>query len=693
MRRVWSILLFSAATLALSAAVAGAQAPAMAASDGGMWTFDRLPAGDIQTKYGFEITSPWADHLRLSSLRVSTGGSASFVSPRGLVLTNHHVALELVNKLSSEDLDLTAMGYYARRPEDELPCPGATLVQLLAMEDVTARVGAAMKPASSPEEAARLREAEIAAISKEMSASSGLRVDIVSLYGGGRLMAYSYKVYDDIRLVFAPEMRPAYYGGDYDNFTYPRYCLDMAFLRAYENGEPVDSSAHYLRWSPEGPSEGELVFVSGHPGSTARQWPLSRLMHERDTYTPGVLELLRTREAALSEFADLGDAERIAVLDDLFGVRNSIKAFQGQLGGLRDPALWQRKAAEEEQFRKAAGDDPDLDAAFGVYERTRAERDRVFNDLIFPRLDGPLGARALDVVRLGRALAQPEAERPDRYRGDALNQLVQELTSDPGIDARLATLWLRANYESALAMLGRGHDYVKAAFGEGESPAAAAARAVKETVLLRPAGLKALIDSGPEAIGASADPVLLVARIADPIRSAAGARWRRAEAEETEAGAVLARARFRIYGDRDYPDATFTLRLAYGVCKGYELGTTLVPWTTTMYGLYGRHAEMAGRDPFDLPERWLKAERDLDLGTPYNFVSTNDITGGNSGSPVVNRSLELVGLIFDGNIQSLPNRYLYQDDVPRAVSVHSKGMTHALERIYKAHRILDELGL
>ncbi|HMS15575.1 MAG TPA: S46 family peptidase, partial [Planctomycetota bacterium] len=441
------------------------------------------------------------------------------------------------------------------------------------------------------------------------------------------------------------------------------------------------------------PAEGDLVFVSGNPGSTARLWPIARLAHERDSYTPGVIELLRTRESALSAFASLGDAERIQVLDELFGVRNSMKAFQGHLGGLLDDSIWQRKVDEEEAFRKAAAGDADVEAAFQVYERTRVARDAAFPNLIFARLDGDLGNLALQVVRLGRALEMPEDQRPPAYRGEALKSLIARLSSGQAIDPRLAEHRLRANYESAQKVLRNDHPYVKAALQTGKSAAESAKAAIAQTVLLRPAGLKALLESGGSAIQSSTDPILTVARIADPLRTEASGRWQAAEAEEAEAGAVLAQARFRIYGSSLYPDATFTLRLSMGVCKGYELGTTLVPWTTTFYGLYARNAEMGNKEPFDLPERWKKAERSLDLSTPYNFVSTNDIIGGNSGSPVISKNLELVGLIFDGNIQSLPNRYLYLDEVCRSVSVHSKGMTHALERVYKAYRVLDELGL
>lgn len=652
------------------------------APDPGMWTFDNLPLEHLKRVYGFEPTRAWIDHARLSSVRVSSGGSGSFVSPTGLVMTNHHVALEYINALSTAERDLVKNGFHARTHAEELRCPNAELRQLRMIKDVTARVEAAAKGIEDTGKAAAARQSVMAAIAdEEKTAGSYDAVDVVTLYGGSRYHAYGYKTYTDVRLVFAPEMRPAYYGGDWDNFTYPRWCLDVSFLRAYEDGKPADTAAHYFRWSAKGPSEDELVFVSGNPGSTARLWPIARLRHERDVYNPAVLTLLERREQALSRYASRGDKERIKVLDDLFSVRNSLKAYGGQQHGLTTGRLWKDKEAEEAAFVQAARGDQEVSEALATYERSREARDKAFIPLIFLRLDGDLGTMA-------RQLAQIPNLPPERLAGDSLAQLVERFSKETEVDLEYEKERLAANFDNAVQMLGKDHDFVKLLGGRG--PMAAAEWIVKNTKVKDAAFRKQYVEARGRL--RVSDPLLDLARVVETQRAPAAAAWAKAESDEAEAGAKLARARFRIYGDKRYPDATFTLRLTFGTCKGYDLGTTKVPWTTTLFGLYGRHASMGGKEPFDLPERWQKAKEHLDLSTPYNFVSTTDIIGGNSGSPVFNKDLEIVGLIFDGNIQSLPNRYMYLDEICRSVSVHSEGIKHTLERVYRAYGLLAELG-
>ncbi|MEE2711613.1 MAG: S46 family peptidase [Planctomycetota bacterium] len=652
------------------------------APDPGMWTFDNLPIEHLKQRYGFEPTPAWIDHARLSSVRVSSGGSGSFVSPTGLVMTNHHVALEYINALSTANEDLVKNGFHARNRGEERRCPNAELRQLRMIKDVTAQVDAAAKGIEDSAAAATARQAAMDKISAaEKAAGSHDAVEIVTLYGGSRYHAYGYKVYSDVRLVFAPEMRAAYYGGDWDNFTYPRWCLDVSFLRAYEDGKPADTSAHYFRWSAKGPSKDELVFVSGNPGSTARLWPMARLRHERDVYNPAVLTLLKRREEALARYAARGDTERIKVLDDLFGVRNSLKAYGGHQQGLVSGSLWADKEAEEAAFVLAAKGDPEVAEALATFERTRKLRDGAFVPLIFLRLEGDLGT-------LARQLVQISTFPEERRTGDALAALVARFSADQAFDLEYEKERLAANFDNAVAMLGKEHPYVQRL--GGKDAMALAESVVKTTKLKDPVFRRAFVASGGTMV---ADDLLLdLARIVQSGRAPAAAAWAKAESDEAVAAAKLARARFRIHGANRYPDATFTLRLTFGTCKGYDLGTTKVPWTTTLFGLFGRHASMGGQDPFDLPERWLTAREHVDLSTPYNFVSTTDIIGGNSGSPVFNKDLEIVGLIFDGNIQSLPNRYMYLDEVCRSVSVHSEGIKHALERVYKAYALLAELG-
>lgn len=646
--------------------------------DPGMWTFDNLPLEHLKKVYGFEPTRAWIDHVRLSSVRVSSGGSGSFVSPNGLVMTNHHVALEYINALSTRDANYANIGFHARTRAEELRCPGGKLHQLRMIKDVTAQVEVAVKGAGEGD-ASAARQKAMDDISKSLKKSSGLdEVSIVTLYGGARYHAYGYKVYTDVRLVFAPEMQAAYFGGDWDNFCYPRWCLDVTFLRAYENGKPADTSAHYFRWSGKGPSKDELVFVSGNPGSTARLWPMARLAHERDVYNPAVLELLKRREEALANYAARGAKERIKVLDELFGVRNSIKAYSGHQAGLINDRFWARKQAEETAFRQAARGDQEVADALATYDKTKKMRDEAFVPMVFLRADGELGSIARQIVRLA------SSEVPDAALKDMANRLGKEIEFDMELEAER----LAANVDGAKKMLGADHDYVKI-FG-GREGMAAARWLLANTRLTDPEFRRKAVEARGRLH--TSDPLLSLARIIETQRQEPAAAWAKAQALEEEAGARIARARFRIYGNERYPDATFTLRLTYGTCKGYELGTTKVPWTTTLYGLYGRAASMGNEKPFNLPESWARAREHVDLATPYNFVSTTDIIGGNSGSPVINKNLEIVGLIFDGNIQSLPNRYAYLDDVCRSVSVHSEGIKHALERVYKAYGLLAELG-
>ncbi len=540
--------------------------PFVILGDEGMWTFDNPPLKHWAEKYGFTPDQAMLDHVRLASLRFS-GGSGSFVGKNGLVLTNHHVARGQIQKLSSPDNDLVTNGFYAASIEEELPCPDLELNQLISMENVTDRIQAAVAEVADPTEAVKKRRAVIAAIEKESLDATGLRSNVVGLYGGGEYWLYRYKRFTDVRLVFAPDRQAAAFGGELDNFTYPRFCLDVAFLRVYENGKPYRPE-HYFTWSENGAEEDELVLIIGNPGSTNRLHTLAQLEYQRDHLYPIQIEYFNRLLDWYREYSAQNDEHARQAQNSIFGLENTLKVRTGEHKGLMDPDLMAKKAREEEDFRQ---------------------------------------------------------------------QVVDNRMTD--VDYR-----------------------------------------------------KELVEGGQEAVAKSKDPMIVLARKLYPLFREMH-EWREENIRSvlTPALEKLGRARFEVYGKSKNPDATFTLRISYGPASSYMLGTTIVPYRTTYYGLYERATSLNNRPPFNLSPRWVGLDKQLDLSTPINFVCTADIIGGNSGSPMLNTRGELVGVVFDGNIQQLPGRFVYSDEVARAVGVHSAGILEALEKVYKANRVLEEI--
>jgi hypothetical protein len=679
--------------LLLPAALLMAAAPVLRAEEG-MWTFDNPPLKLLKAKYNFTPTQAWLDHLRLSSVRLNDGGSGSFVSPNGLLLTNHHVARGQLQKNSTAEHDYLANGFYATTPEQEMKSPDLEVNVLVGMQDVTARVQGATKGIKDDAAALKARDAEIAAIEKESKDKSGLRSDVVSFYQGGEYWLYTYKAYTDVRLVFAPEQQAAFYGGDPDNFTYPRYDLDMALFRVYDNGKPLHTD-NFLKWSAKGAAPGELIFISGHPGSTERDDTVSELLLQRDVVGPAVTEYLERRISAAQSFAAQGPEQARMVGSTIFGLQNSLKVFIGRKEALADPAILAKKQAEEADFRAKIAANPEWQKAYGdawdtiakVEEQVRPE----VKGQLFRRTDSRLFGIALNIVQYVAEIKKPDGERLPQFHDAGLQSLQFQMLSPAPIEIPTEKLYMTSALKLGEEKLGKDDAYIQAVLQGGDVDQAVNSL-IDGTKLGDVAFRKSLIDGGESAVAASTDPMIVAARRVDPIVRETTRRMRDTFGSVlTKEGEKLGKARFLVYGKDAYPDATFTLRLSYGTVTGYPYNGTVAPPFTTFYGLYDRAASFSDKPPFDLTPKEEAGQSKLDLSTPLDFVSTGDIIGGNSGSPVVNRDGELVGLIFDGNIESMAGDFVYDGTKNRAVAVHSAGMIEGLRKLYSAGALADEL--
>jgi hypothetical protein len=694
--------------LAAGAALLGLfMIPEASHGDEGMWLFNNPPRAMLKDKYNFEPTDAWLDHVRLSSVRFNSGGSGSFVSPDGLVMTNHHVGAGDLEKVSTPEKNYLRDGFYAKTRDQEIKCKGLELNVLTGIKDVTAEVEAAVKPGTAAEEAFKARQAKIAEIEKgAANPEKNIRADVVTLYAGGQYHLYTFKKYTDIRIVFAPEKQIAFFGGDPDNFEYPRYDLDICFFRVYENDKPIKSE-HYLTWSPNGSKDGELVFVSGHPGRTNRQNTVEELKYLRDTGYPYLLNRLNRLEVLLGSWSARSEQNAQRAEEELFGIQNSRKARIGGLAGLMDPHLLGRKVAEEERLKKfidskavAASPTatPWLEGAQKAFDQiARAEKVRAEIIRPYTALEAGGGFNsesfgiARTLLRAAEELPKPSGERLREFADARLPSLKFQLFSDEPIFEDLETLKLADGLQFLAITLGPDSELVKKVLA-GKSPRERAYELISGTKVRDPKFREQLFNGGKAAVDAAKDPMIELARLVDP---AARALRKRQENEieepKRQAYAALAKARYAMDGDKVYPDATFTLRLAFGVVKGYTEDGKQIPPYTTFEGLYKRSAEQGDKGPFELPKRWVEKKDKLNLSTPLNFVCTADIIGGNSGSPVVNRNAEVVGLIFDGNIQSLVLDFIYDEDIARAVAVDSRGIVEALRKVYEANDLVDEI--
>jgi Peptidase S46 len=667
----------------------------LAFADEGMWLYNAFPKDRVQKQYGFLPTQEWLDHLQLSSVRFNNGGSGSFVSADGLAFTNHHVGADCIEKLATSGADYMKTGFYAKTQAAEAKCPDLELNVLVGIDDVSVKVKAAVTPSMSTADAGQAQRSAMSAIEKDCATAKGLRCDVVSLYSGEVYNLYQYKKYTDVRLVFAPEFEAAFFGGDPDNFTFPRYDLDITFFRIYENGKPVHLD-NYLQWSKVGVKDNDLIFVSGHPGSTDRLKTVAQLQFLRNVDYPSRLASYKRRIDMLQKFsAESKENARIAQ-EEIFGLQNSQKAINGEYEGLTDLSVMSQINMAEREREKAyvdkhAGEPNPWEE---ISNAVKANRE-IYDPLTYvERMRGfstGLPQIARIVVRAAQEKLKPNGERLREYRDSALPSLEQGLFSTAPIYKNLETATLGLALAQMKEAVGAEDPAVLSALGD-KSPEEAAEALIAGTKLEDVAVRKQLYEGGKAAVDASTDPLIVLMRSVDPEARAVRKRFDdEVDSVVRRDGATIARARFAQSGFTQPPDATFTLRLSYGTVKGYDEDGKKIPYFTTMGGAYKHADEHGSKPPYNLPASWLKRKSKLNLATPLNFVSTADIIGGNSGSPTVNNAGEVVGIIFDGNIQSLVLDFHYDDRQGRAVSVDSRGIIEALRKLYGADALADEL--
>ena len=662
-----------------------------AKADEGMWLFNDLPTKLLKERYGFEPSRAWAEHLMKSCVRFNVGGSASFISSTGLVLTNHHVGSDTLYKLSTPERNIMDVGFLAQSNDQELKAPDLELNQLVDIKDVTAEIQGAVTDEMTTEQAVAARRAIIAKIEKSALDETGLKSTVTTLYGGGRYHLYQYKKYTDVRLVWAPETAIAFFGGDADNFEYPRYCLDACIFRVYEHEKPAKIE-HFLQWSETGPKENDVAFVAGNPGRTSRIFTMDAIKFQRDLSLPYVMNSLRRREILLQQYGLRGPEQVRRARDDLFGVQNSRKARLGMLAGLQDPQVLSDKSAAEKDLLAAINADPKLKplaSAWQTISETTAKRAEQLGK--GSAINSQLFGIALELVQMAEEDQKPSGERLPQFADAGRESLLQQLYSEAPIYLDLDQVLLADSIAKTLEQRGFD-DSLSQEILAGKGPADRAAELMSGTELLSVENRKKIAAGGIDAIKDSKDPLIQLAKIVNPEVRRVRTITDQLDEQDKQAYAKIAEARFAVEGTSSYPDATFTLRLAFGPVMGYEQNGQQIPAWTKIGGAFEHEQKHQGQADYVLPASWKKAEASLTKSTPFNFVSTADIIGGNSGSPVVNRAGELVGLIFDGNVQSLSGNYIYTDKQARSVSVHSSAIREALQTVYGADGIVKELG-
>src|SRR5436190_4032756 len=679
-----------------------------ARADEGMWRFNNPPLQQLKQTYRFAPTPQWLEHLQKSSVRFNSGGSGSFVSSNGLAITNHHVGLDTLQKLSNEKNNYVKNGVYARTQAEEPRATDLELNVLMSIEDVTPRVQAALKSGMTAEQSAAARQKAIAEIEKESKEKTGLRSDVITLYQGGAYHLYRFKRYDDVRLVFAPEQQIAFYGGDPDNFEYPRYDLDICIFRAYENGQPAKIE-HFLKWNPDGPKDGELTFVSGHPGKTDRQLTLDELADIRDHEAPYLLNLFNRREVFFTAWAARSFENARRAKENLFGIQNNRKRYDGYLAALLDPDIDRSLKAREQKLRDAMGKDSKWKGTLASYDRIKKAQDETAKILpVYNYYETSRGKQtatyraprgfystlfkyARRLLRAGDERPKPNGERFAEFRDSNKESFELDLFSTEPVYDDMEHVMLTDSLTDLATRFGYTDPLVEKVLA-GKSPSARAAELIKGTKVKDPAVRKQLYEGGAAAVTAAKDPMIELARLIDAPARAARKIYEAQDETKQQAYGDIAKERYAIEGTQNYHDATFTLRLSYGTVRSYEENGKPIAAFTDFAGLYARSAEHNNQPPFDLPPRWVDKKSALNPATKYDFVSDADIIGGNSGSPVVNQANEFIGIIFDGNIQSLVLDCIFSDKEARAVSVDSAAITEALRKVYDANALADELG-
>ena len=664
---------------------------------GKMWTFEYPPVDYFNETYNFDPDQEWFDDVRMSALRFASYCSASFVSSDGLVMTNHHCSRPSISKVTQEGENLHENGFIAYSLEDERPVPGLYVDQLVLIKDVTDEIQEAMEEGKTEDEKLSIKSKMIDEIEARTEEESGLVASVTPLYNGGRYSLYGYKRYTDVRLVFVPEQQMGYFGGDPDNFTYPRYNLDCSFFRVYDdNGEPLKTD-HYFSWSDHGADINEPVFVVGNPGSTNRLKTVAQLEYNRDITYPRTLELIKGLVDIYTSTLNEHPERKLELEDRIFSFQNSLKAYTGMLKGLRDPILMQRKRDFEKNFRAAVNNDPDLKEKYGdlwdSIADIRNDLRQISNEryaLSMNRFVSPAYfSIAEEVIEIANQLKLPEDERDELYVGEELDNTLQSLFPDD-FDYEMSNKMLKAKVNVFYEYLGSDNEIVQKMTG-GKKGDEAVEYMLSHSAITNYDDIKELVDEGPEAILNSDDPFIYFVLNTKEKRDMLDSRVDELTDREDGLNEKLGRALFEVYGTSIPPDATFTLRISDGIVRGFSYNGTIAPPFTTFYGMYDRYHSFGNKFPWDLPERWKTPPAGLDLSTKFNFVSTNDIIGGNSGSAIINEDAEVVGLAFDGNIQGLPGNFIFRTEENRTVGVHSQGMLEAIRKVYKLNRLADEL--